>query len=151
MSEPGKSGNILRSIGAVFAGIVVGVVLELGTDLLMHAKHVFPAWGVAMSNSLFLLAFGYRVVFGVVASYVTARLAPYRPMAHSLVGGVIGFIVCIVGAVTTWNRGPEFGPHWYPLALVFTALPTAWAGGKLYESKAQSSASNARIEVRAEQ
>jgi hypothetical protein len=32
---------------------------------------------------------------------------------------------------TTWSAGPEFGPKWYPLALVALALPSVWAGGKL--------------------
>jgi hypothetical protein len=132
MTEPGNSRNIARSVGAVFAGIAVGVALALGTDLLMHAAGVFPPWGKPMAGSLFVLAFAYRTVYSVAASYVTARLAPYGPMGHALAGGVLGLLVSIVGTVTTWNRGPEFGPHWYPLALVFTALPTAWAGAKVY-------------------
>ncbi len=36
-----------------------------------------------------------------------------------------------IGAVATRNAGPAFGPHWYPIALIVTALPTAWLGGKL--------------------
>jgi hypothetical protein len=71
------------------------------------------------------------VVYGIVGSYIIARLAPNRPMLHALVGGVIGLIVSIVGAVATWNGGPAFGPHWYPIALIVTALPCAWVGGKL--------------------
>jgi hypothetical protein len=43
--------------------------------------------------------------------------------------------VSIVGTVVTWNKGPAFGPHWYPVALVVLALPTAWMGGKLCESR----------------
>ena len=46
-------------------------------------------------------------------------------------GGVVGFVVCTVGAVVTWNRGPAFGPHWYPLALVATTVPCAWLDGQL--------------------
>jgi hypothetical protein len=38
-----------------------------------------------------------------------------------------------VGAVVTWNKGPVFGPHWYPVALIMLAMPTAWAGGRLRE------------------
>src|SRR6266571_4495112 len=68
---------------------------------------------------------------GVLSTYITARLAPSRPMQHALAGGFIGFVVSIVGAVATWNKGPAFGPHWYPLALVVLAMPMAWAGGKL--------------------
>jgi hypothetical protein len=30
-----------------------------------------------------------------------------------------------------WNRGPAFGSHWYPWALVATVVPCAWLGGQL--------------------
>jgi hypothetical protein len=76
-----------------------------------------------------LLATLYRVVYAIFGSYLTARLAPQRPMKHALVGGLIGLVLASVGAAATWNKGPEFGPHWYPLALVVTALPCAWLGG----------------------
>jgi hypothetical protein len=52
-------------------------------------------------------------------------------MLHPLVGGVVGFVMSVVGAAVTWNKGPAFGPHWYPLALIVLAMPRAWAGGKL--------------------
>jgi hypothetical protein len=51
-------------------------------------------------------------------------------MLHALVGGGIGTAIATLGAILTWNQ-PEFGPHWYPLALVALGMPTAWAGGKL--------------------
>jgi hypothetical protein len=54
-------------------------------------------------------------------------------MGHVLVSGVLGLIACIVGAVMTWDKGPEFGPKWYPLSLVFLAMPCAWAGGKPHQ------------------
>jgi Na+/citrate or Na+/malate symporter len=123
--------RILRSIGAVLAGIVVGVALTLGTDAILHATAVFPLQGQRTSDPLLLLATLYRTLYGVASAYITARLAPSRPMAHALAGGVIGLIVSTIGAVATWNRGPEFGPHWYPVALIVLALPTAWAGAKL--------------------
>jgi len=77
-----------------------------------------------------LLATSYRTVYGVLGSYIMARLAPDRPMQHALVGGFLGLVVSIAGAAATWNKGPAFGPHWYPLALVVLAMPQAWAGGK---------------------
>jgi len=122
--------NVWRSIRALLGGFVTVVVLSLGTDFALHATRVFPPWGERMSDALFLLATVYRTVYPVVGSYVTARLAPYKPMAHALVGGTIGLVLSTAGAVATWNR-PELGPHWYPLALVATALPTAWVGGWL--------------------
>jgi hypothetical protein len=126
-SSPKRIG---RSILAVVLGFVVVVVLSIGTDEALRAAGIFPALGHSMSNPLFLLATIYRTVFGVLGGYITARLAPYKPMKHALVGGGIGFVLSIAGAAMAWNR-PEFGPHWYPLALVVTALPSAWLGAKL--------------------
>jgi len=76
-----------------------------------------------------VLATTYRIVYAILGSYVIARLAPNRPMQHALLGGAIGLLVSIIGAVATWNR--DLGPHWYPVALAVTALPCAWLGGKL--------------------
>jgi hypothetical protein len=120
-----------RSIGAVLAGILVGVIITIATDALMHVIGVFPPLGQPMSNQLFALATAYRIVYGVLGSYVIARLAPDRPIPHALVGGVVGVVVSTVGAAVTWNHVPSLGPHWYPVALIVTALPCAWLGGKL--------------------
>ncbi len=133
MNETQPPRSIGRSIVAVLAGMVVGVALTLGTDVVLHKIGVFPPWGQSMVgfDGALLLATLYRTVYGVLSSYITARLAPNRPMQHALVGGFIGLVVGIVGAAVTWNKGPAFGPHWYPLALIVLALPTAWVGGKL--------------------
>jgi len=113
----------------VLAGIVVGAALSLGTDALLKAFGVFPKLGNQMSEPLFLLATAYRIVYGILGSYVIARLAPDRPMQHALIGGVLGLVVSIIGAVVTWNR--DLGPHWYAIGIAVTALPCAWVGGKL--------------------
>ena len=133
MSDTQQPSRVLRSIGAVLAGMIVGIALTLGTDELLHLTHVFPPWGDSMVgyDGALLLATVYRTIYGIAASYITARLAPRRAMLHAMVGGVLGLLASIVGAVATWNKGPAFGPHWYPLALVVLALPSAWAGGKL--------------------
>jgi hypothetical protein len=111
----------------------VGIVLTIGADIALHAIGVFPPLGQSMVgfDGPLLLATVYRTVFGIVGSYIIARLAPDRPMQHALVGGVVGLAVSIVGAAVTWNKGPAFGPHWYPLALIVLAMPQAWVGGKL--------------------
>jgi drug/metabolite transporter (DMT)-like permease len=121
-----------RSAGALLGGFVVVVVLSLGTDLVLHGLKIFPPLGQLMSDKLFLLATIYRTVYAIVGSYITARLAPDRPMGHAMVGGMIGLALSIVGAAVTWKH-TEMGPHWYPLALVVTALPCAWVGGKIRE------------------
>jgi len=82
-----------------------------------------------MSGQLLLFTTVYRTIYGIIGAYIVARLAPFRPLEHALIGGVIGTVLSITGAVVTWNRG--LGPHWYPVALIFVALPSAWVGGRL--------------------
>jgi hypothetical protein len=125
-TQPRRTG---QSIFALFAGFVVGVVLSLGTDLGLHAVGIWPSLDQPMAGPLLLFATVYRTIYGVLSAYIVARLAPYRPLQHSLIGGVIGMVLSIAGAAATWNRG--LGPHWYPLALIFVALPSAWIGGRL--------------------
>jgi len=131
VSEAPRSRRFVRSVGAVLAGLVTIVVVSIGTDVVLHATGVFPPWGEPMADSLFLLATAYRTVYGVAGCYITARLAPDRPMQHAMALGVIGLVLSIAGAAATWDRGPEFGPKWYPIALVVLAIPSAWLGGLL--------------------
>lgn len=135
MSAAGTSPRWGRSIVAVVAGILVGAALSLGVDVVLHTMGVYPAWGKTMSDGLFGLATAYRLVFSVIGCYVIARLAPSRPMAHALVGGLIGLVISAIGAVATWNK--DMGPHWYPVLLALTALPCAWIGGKLWRPSQQ--------------
>lgn len=131
MSGTQLSRGIPRRIGGVLAGMLVGIVLSIGTDTALRAVGLFAPLGQSMAGSLFLLAAAYRTVYGILGSYITARLAPDRPMTHALVLGAAGLVVSILGTVMTWDKGPEFGPKWYPFALVATAMPCAWAGGRL--------------------
>jgi hypothetical protein len=130
MDETNPARRTGRSVAALLAGFVVVVILSLGTDVVLHATGLYPKLGQAMSNPLFLLATTYRTVYAIIGSYITARVAPYKPMLHALVGGCIGLVLSIVGAAVSWHK-PELGPHWYPLALVVTALPCAWIAGKI--------------------
>ena len=126
----------LRSAGAVLAGLVAIFAITTATDMLLHAIGIFPPFGQPMSDGLFVLALLYRIVYGVAGSYLTARLAPDRPMGHALALGLVGLALSIAGAVATWGKGPEFGPKWYALAVAATAIPCAWAGGKIREARA---------------
>ena len=130
MSE-GNPTIILRSVAAIFAAVVTVIVLSLGTDVILHATEIYPPWFQPMADALWILALAYRIVYGVVGGYVAARFAPNQPMKHALIVGFIGLALTVVGVAMHWNKGPEFGPKWFNLGLVVTALPCAWAGGKL--------------------
>ena len=124
-----QSRHIGRSLLALICGFVVALVLSLASDLAVHVTGLWPDMDRPMSSKLFVVATLYRTIYGVVSGYVVARLSPYSPLGHALVGGCIGVVLSIVGAAATWNE--DLGPHWYPLALVVVALPAAWAGGIL--------------------
>lgn len=122
----------LRSIGAILAGLLFIFIVTTIIDVVLHATGVFPPWGKPMSDGLFGVATAYRIVISIAGCYIAARLAPDRPMGHALVLGMIGVVISAIGAAVTWNKGPAFGPHWYPLLLVVVAMPCAWIGGKLF-------------------
>jgi len=129
VSEPTPR-RLGRSILAVFVGTVVVVAFSLGTDELLRLAKIFPPVQVRMSDKLFALATAYRLVYGVLGSFITARLAPYRPMLHSIIGGAIGTAVGFLGVIVNAAH-PEMGPLWYSTALAVTAIPCAWIGAKL--------------------
>jgi hypothetical protein len=131
MTEARHTRRILQSIGAVLAGLLFVIIITTATDVLMHATGIYAPFGQPMADSLFLLAVAYRTIYGIAGGYITARLAPNKPIPHALILGVIGSVLGLVGTLATWNRGPEFGPKWYAITIIILAIPTAWIGGKL--------------------
>jgi hypothetical protein len=130
------SKKIWQSIGAVVAGAVAGIVVTLVTDAVLHKAGIFPPQGQPATDGALALATAYRTIYGVGGAYLTARLAPSRPMLHVTILGVLGLIASLAGAIATWNKMEIYGPHWYPVALVVLALPQSWLGGWLGETKA---------------
>jgi hypothetical protein len=122
--------NTPRSILAVLAGFITVFVLSVVTDAVLHAAHVYPE-GPLFNTWLLLLAFGYRSVFTVLGGYVTAKLAPQKPVKHAIILGVVGTIAGAAGTIAGW----DLSSHWYPIALTVTAIPFTWLGAKLYERR----------------
>ena len=121
-----------RRAVAIFAGFLFVVVASTATDMLFHATGVFPPLGQGMSDALFAFALAYRSVFAIMGTYLTSRLAPTWVMPQAMVMGAIGLAVSTLGAVVTWDKGPEFGPHWYPVLLAVSSVPCSWAGVRLF-------------------
>ena len=119
-----------KSIWAVVAGVLVIIVVTTLVDIVLHLAHVFPPMDQPINDSLALLATSYRIVISVGGAWITARLAPDKPMKHALILGLVGTVLGLVGVVATWNRG--LGPRWYSIALAVLAIPQCWAGGRLY-------------------
>jgi len=129
-TPPAPSRRIGRSILAVLAGIVVGIVFSTGTDFGLHAIGFAPSVKERWPNHLLVVATLYRTIYGILGGYVIARLAPDRPMGHSLAAGALGLVLSSLGAAAAWST--TVGQHWYPIMLALTTLPTAWLGAKLW-------------------
>jgi hypothetical protein len=69
----------------------------------------------------------YRTIFNTFGCYLTARLAPNKPMKHAIILGIIGVVLTIVGLIAMW----DIPPRWYPISLIVLTLPAAWLGGKM--------------------
>lgn len=118
----------LKSIGAVIAGFAVLAILSTITDSVLQKTGVMktdpfdenPVWMIA-------LIVAYRTIFNIIGFYLTARLAPGRPMKHAIILGTICFALTIAGAIVMWH----LPPHWYPISLAVLTLPAAWLGGKM--------------------
>jgi hypothetical protein len=126
----------LKSIGAVLAGFLTVVVLSIGMDFILESLGFFPPQNEPDSYTwwMLLIALIYRCAATVAGGYVTARLAPNRPMRHALILGIVGIVAGTAGAIATWGMTPH---HWYPIALVVTAVPCTWYGGTLKTNNTQ--------------
>jgi hypothetical protein len=120
--------STLKSIGAVAAGFVAVFVLSVGTDAALEKLGVFPdpKQGLFVTWML-LLALAYRSLYTIFGGFLTALLAPGRPMRHAIILGLIGLAFSIVGTIAN----PGKGPLWYPIALVIITLPAVWLGATL--------------------
>lgn len=128
--------KILKSIGAVLAGIIFIVVTHTATDFILESLGIFPpppnraAPGQKFDAPWMVsTALAYRVVFQIAGGYLTAYLAPSRPVLHSVLLGLIGLIMSSGAAIAVIPL--DWGPAWYPIALAASALPSVWFGGWL--------------------
>jgi hypothetical protein len=59
-------------------------------------------------------------------------------MLHAMILGIVGFVLSLGGVIVRMTH-PDFGPAWYPLAIVLTTIPNAWIGGVLHRTWHRSS------------
>jgi hypothetical protein len=127
--------NILKSIGAVFAGFIFVMVSHTGTDFILEKVGIFPPPDQGLFITwMLLVALAYRMFFTVIGGAITAALAPQNPMKHVAVLGIIGTVGGIAGIFAGWN----LSAHWYPIALAVTAFPCVWLGGTLVKKNRHS-------------
>lgn len=118
----------LKSIGAVIAGFALLVILSMTTDIILEKAGIMKTEPF-VENPVWLIAIIilYRTIFNTIGCYLTARLAPNKPMKHAIILGIIGVVLTIVGLIAMW----DIPPRWYPISLIVLTLPAAWLGGKM--------------------
>jgi len=122
--------NILKGIGAILAGIVFIIVTHMLTDFVLEKLGIFPPPSQGLHITwMVVTATIYRSIFTIAGGYLTAALAPNRPMLFAVILGLIGIVASTAGAIAMIPR--HLGPAWYPIALIVLALPCTWLGGKL--------------------
>src|SRR5678815_1191954 len=105
--------NILKSIGAVLAGLIFIVISHTAVDKILEGLGIFPHPDQGLHVTwMLLLALAYRTVLSIVGCYITGVLAPSRPMLHALILGFIGLVVGTIAAITVMPMG--LSPAWYP-------------------------------------
>ena len=120
---------MLRSIGAVAAGLIVTFVLIMATDAVLRLllPGAFAPDGRVTSVPVLLGTQLYVACFAILGTYLTARLAPSHPMRHALALGLIALIASIPGTIAYWSSAPA----WYHVLALSLVMPLAWAGGRL--------------------
>jgi len=130
--------NILKSIGAVLAGLIFIFATHSGVDLLLESLGIFtPTTQRFETPWMLVTATTYRTLLSIGGCFVTGILAPSRPMLHALVLGFIGLALSTAAAVVLIPM--DLGPAWYPIALAVLSVPCAFVGGLIAERRTNNS------------
>lgn len=129
---------MLRSASAVLIGFLFIGAFSFGADALLRmlAPTAFDASGRVDNPTILLVTLTYVGIFAVAGCYLTARLAPNRPMLHALALGLLGLLFNIAGTIALWDAAPA----WYHVTALALVMPFAWAGGKIREREIEKSA-----------
>ena len=122
---------MLRSIGAIVAGFLFIGALSFGTDLVVRDafSSAFDANGATRDVGMLVLMSAYVAAFAIAGCYLTARLAPNRPMRHALILGLLGLAFNVMGSIALWDTAPAT----YHVVNLLLVIPYAWIGGRLRE------------------
>jgi hypothetical protein len=121
-----------RSIVAIVVGFVLTGALNVGTTAFLSTVApglIAPAGTYNDNLAGLLVVCAYVALFGILGCYVTARLAPSRPMLHALVLGALALAMSIPLTIQNWNDAPA----WFNIYNLLAVMPYAWLGGGIRE------------------
>jgi hypothetical protein len=129
--------KILRSIGSVLLGFIVGTAIMLCVETLDHKIYPLPAGvdpsvpgalSAAMKSApigVLLMVLGGWILGTLVGAWVTARIAPPSKLQH---GMILGIFFLGAGIANMRSIPP---PLWFWICGLVLFLPSAYVGSKL--------------------
>jgi hypothetical protein len=121
-----------RSILAIVVGFVLTGALNVGTNTLLSrvAPEMVPPPGTPNTSTAALIGIcAYVALYGILGCYVTARLAPSRPLLHALILGGLALAMSIPMTMAVWNDTPP----WFNVYNLLAVMPYAYIGGRIRE------------------
>jgi heme A synthase len=122
--------RILKSAGALVAGYLLSALLTGVTISVLGG--LFPESYRPENTGWVVFNVVYGCLYAVAGGYVTAWLAPSRPVAHAILLGSLmaGLAVLTALMVASAPPTPEYAsqPGWYYPALAATVLPAIVLG-----------------------
>lgn len=125
--------KILRSILAIVAGFIAIAVFALGADAVVRRglPQFFGPGGRSDHTGMLLVMAAYSAGFAAGGAWLTARLAPGRPLRHALILGGLGLVLAVPVTIQHWGTAPA----WFHVTTLALTMPAAWAGGVLVERR----------------
>jgi hypothetical protein len=126
--------NILRTVVAIIAGIVVLAALSFGIEAVADPlmMHLFPvtlpnAAALAHSFPAHLVMFTYTFLSIVAGGYVAAWIAREHPVRDAVLMGVVEALFTAWIMTMSFHQAPMYS--W--IVGIVVCIPGAWLGGIL--------------------
>lgn len=119
----------MRSFGAVVLGFLFVAVLSFGSDVMLRVTFPDDIEVPVRIASVRVLSLSLisAAVYAIAGCYLTARLAPARPLVHALLLGALVLVFTGMNTTVLWS----LAPRWYKVAALVLVMPCAWIGGWL--------------------
>ena len=141
--EPGKGNAMLRTLLAVFVGLVVAMATMLGLEYL--AMSIFPPPpGMTLDNEADLARFVESATIGkklwvlsgwTAAAFLGGWVAARISRAHRIAAAIAVGVLIVAGVLFNAAMLPH--PMWMTIAGVLLPVPVAWFAGRLAEAAAR--------------
>lgn len=123
---------MLRSILAVFAGVVVwGVLSQVVLAIVKSlAADDFDENSIPQTAAMFGTMLGFSVIYSVAAGFTAGAIASDNVMTHAVILGCVNLAIGIAVQAMYWNQIPL----WYHLVFLALVLPLSYTGGLIAKS-----------------